>query len=52
MWGVNGAASVVASILASLISLSLGFSETFAIGAVFYGLAWITVLIDKGQHAG
>jgi len=44
MWGVNGAASVVASILASLVSLSLGFTQTFAIGAVLYGLAWVIVL--------
>ena len=39
VWAVNGAASVVAAILASLLALSLGFTVTFAIGTVFYGLA-------------
>jgi MFS family permease len=44
MWAVNGAASVVASILASLVSLSLGFTETFAIGAGIYGLSWMVAV--------
>ncbi|MDF1520181.1 MAG: hypothetical protein RQ728_04795 [Brevefilum sp.] len=40
VWAVNGACSVISSILASLISLSFGFKVTFALGMVFYALAF------------
>lgn len=40
VWAVNGASSVVASILASLITLSFGFSITFGVGIVFYLIAY------------
>ena len=40
-WGVNGAASVVASILAALLALSFGFSAVLAVGAACYTGAWI-----------
>jgi len=39
VWAINGACSVISSILASLISLSFGFTVTFALGMVFYALA-------------
>jgi len=42
-WAVNGAASVVASILAALLSLSLGFSAVLALGAACYVGALLTV---------
>lgn len=41
MWAVNGACSVLASILASLFALSFGFGVTLLIGTGFYLLAWI-----------
>ncbi|MEA3340659.1 MAG: hypothetical protein U9R15_11885, partial [Chloroflexota bacterium] len=41
-WGVNGAVSVVASILAALLALSWGFSAVLAVGAACYLGAWIT----------
>ncbi|RLC73088.1 MAG: hypothetical protein DRI81_15525, partial [Chloroflexi bacterium] len=41
-WGVNGAVSVVASILAALLALSCGFSAVLAVGAACYLGAWIT----------
>jgi hypothetical protein len=40
-WGVNGAVSVVASILAALLALSLGFSTVLAVGAACYVGAWV-----------
>ena len=40
-WGVNGAASVVASILAALLALSWGFSAVLAVGAACYAGAWV-----------
>jgi hypothetical protein len=40
IWAVNGASSVISSILASLISLSFGFRITLAVGMVFYTLAF------------
>lgn len=39
-WAVNGAVSVVASILAALAALSFGFSAVLAAGAVCYLGAW------------
>lgn len=41
MWAVNGACSVLASILASLLALSIGFDGTFLLGAVCYFLGWL-----------
>ena len=42
-WGVNGAASVVASVLASLVALTWGFQWVLALGALCYAGAWVTV---------
>jgi hypothetical protein len=39
-WGVNGATSVVASILAALLALSFGFSTVLAVGAICYVGVW------------
>jgi hypothetical protein len=44
-WGVNGAVSVVASILAALLALGWGFSPVLALGAACYAGAWATVAI-------
>ena len=41
-WGVNGAVSVVASILAALLALSFGFLAVLAVGAGCYAGAWVT----------
>ena len=38
-WAVNGCASVVAAVLAAIISLSAGFTVVLLIGAVFYAAA-------------
>jgi hypothetical protein len=38
-WGVNGAVSVVASILAALLALSFGFSVVLVLGAASYAAA-------------
>ena len=43
-WGVNGAVSVVASILAALLALSAGFSAVLALGAACYAGAWGVVM--------
>jgi hypothetical protein len=40
-WGVNGATSVVASILAALLALSFGFSVVLIAGAACYLAAWV-----------
>jgi hypothetical protein len=42
-WAVNGCASVIAAVLAAIISLSKGFTIVLVIGAVFYGVAAITI---------
>jgi hypothetical protein len=43
-WGVNGAVSVVASILAALWALSFGFFAVLALGAACYVGAWATLM--------
>lgn len=51
VWAVNGACSVVASILASLISLSYGFSVTSAVGLACYSIAaYISRKIQHPKH--
>jgi hypothetical protein len=42
-WGVNGAVSVVASVLAALVALSAGFTMVLIAGAVCYGLSMAVV---------
>ncbi|MEW6405902.1 MAG: hypothetical protein AB1649_29285, partial [Chloroflexota bacterium] len=43
IWAVNGAASVVASILSALLALTFGFGWVLRLGAFCYAGAWITV---------
>jgi len=40
-WSVNGAVSVVASVLAALVALSAGFTVVLVAGAICYGVAGI-----------
>jgi hypothetical protein len=44
VWAVNGAASVVGSILSALLALTFGFSWVLRLGAFCYAGAWITAL--------
>lgn len=44
MWGINGAASVVASVLAVSVSLNIGLRNTLLVGMALYGLAWLLAL--------
>jgi hypothetical protein len=44
VWAVNGASSVVASILSALLALTFGFSWVLRLGALCYAGAWITAL--------
>jgi hypothetical protein len=43
IWAVNGAASVVASVLAALLALSFGFDWVLRLGALCYAGAWLAV---------
>jgi hypothetical protein len=47
-WGVNGAASVVASVGAALLALSLGFSWVLIVGALCYAGALVVVVLLTG----
>ncbi len=54
-WGVNGATSVVASVLASLVALTWGFRWVLALGALCYAGAYLTVgMLHRGgkPHRG
>lgn len=43
VWGVNGLASVLASILAAMLALSNGFSFVLVVAGGLYFLAWVTI---------
>jgi hypothetical protein len=46
-WGINGATSVVASILAALLALSFGFSTVLTVGAICYiGAGCISLVVS------
>jgi hypothetical protein len=44
MWGINGATSVVASVLAVAVSLNIGLRNTLLIGVAIYAIAWLLML--------
>ena len=44
VWATNGAASVIASVLAALLALTFGFNWVLRLGALFYAGALLTVL--------
>jgi len=50
VWGVNGAASVVASALAALLALSFGFRWVLMAGAACYAGAWIMAMMSLQER--
>ncbi len=44
MWGVNGATSVVASVLAMVVSLNIGLRGTLLVGMGIYAVAWLAMI--------
>jgi hypothetical protein len=49
LWGINGAASVCASVLAVVIALFFGISTAFWTGALMYGLAVASMVVISRQ---
>jgi hypothetical protein len=47
-WGINGAASVCCSVIATLLSLSLGVTVTFWVGVATYALCLLAVVLLPG----
>jgi hypothetical protein len=45
VWGVNGAASVVAAVLAALLALSFGLTWVLRLGALCYAGSWFVVMV-------
>jgi hypothetical protein len=50
-WAVNGAASVVASVLAALLALTFGFSWVLRLGALCYAGALVTDRVSASRPA-
>jgi hypothetical protein len=48
VWGINGCASVVSAVLATLLAMSLGFSAVVIIAIGLYGLA--AALFSAPEH--
>jgi hypothetical protein len=51
LWGINGAASVCASVLGVVIALFFGISAAFWAGAVAYGLAAASMAVITARRA-
>ena len=51
LWGINGAASVCASVLGVVIALFFGISAAFWSGAVVYGLALASMVVITARSA-
>jgi hypothetical protein len=51
-WAVNGAASVIASVLAALLALSFGYGWVLRLGALLYAAACGIALLTIQQHKG
>ena len=49
LWGINGALSVVGSVLAVLVSIQFGFRVTMLLGLLAYGLAWVVVVLRNAN---
>lgn len=50
VWAVNGAASVIASILAALLALTFGFSWVLRLGALCYAGAFTVEVCRSSRH--
>jgi hypothetical protein len=50
-WGINGAMSVIAAVLAALLAASIGFNWVFRIGAFCYCVAILMVGMDHHRHS-
>ncbi len=48
-WGINGCASVVSAILATLIAIHYGFSTVILAGAVLYAISALTFPVMKAE---
>ena len=49
LWGINGAASVCASVLSVVVALFFGIASAFWFGAVMYGMAAASMLVLARQ---
>jgi hypothetical protein len=41
-WGVNGCASVVSAVLATILAIAVGFNAVIVLALSLYGLAWLS----------
>jgi SAM-dependent methyltransferase len=46
LWSINGALSVVGSVLAALVSIQFGFRITMLLGLIVYAVAWSVTLYE------
>ncbi len=51
-WAINGASSVLGSVVAAIISVTFGITATLLTGAALYFIAWTTLLLPLGPKQG
>ncbi len=47
-WGINGCASVVSAVLATLLAISIGFNAVILLALLLYGVAWLSFPVKHG----
>jgi hypothetical protein len=52
LWGINGAASVLCSVLATVVSLTQGITAAFWVGVACYGGSWLAYALRGRVPAG
>jgi hypothetical protein len=52
LWGVNGAASVLCSVLATVVAMSAGIGVSFWCGVVCYGVALASIVVGANPTRG
>ena len=51
VWGVNGLASVIASVLGSLLSVTLGFVVVMGLSLLLYALAGLIIVTQQRGYS-
>ncbi|SFK95250.1 Spermine/spermidine synthase [Nitrosomonas aestuarii] len=47
-WGINGCASVVSAVLATLLAIAIGFNAVILLALLLYGVAWLSFPVKHG----
>lgn len=49
-WGINGCASVISAVLASLLAIHFGFNQVIVAGLLLYGICYLTFIVPEKKQ--